>query len=109
MPIPPSRPVPDNPLCFSPIDEIAAEIAAGRMVIVADDPSRENEADLVGGAALCTAKMVNFMAVHGRGLVCAPLSVERAERLDLPQMEQRNREGQKTGRRGSRDPSAERP
>jgi len=88
--------VPDTPLRFSPIDEIAAEIAAGRLVIVADDPSRENEADLVGGAALCTAETVNFMAVHGRGLVCAPLSVERAEKLDLPQMEQRNREGQKT-------------
>ena len=88
--------MPDTPLRFSPIDEIAAEIAAGRLVIVADDPSRENEADLVGGAALCTAETVNFMAVHGRGLVCAPLSVERAEKLDLPQMEQRNREGQKT-------------
>ncbi len=88
--------MPDHPLRFSPIDEILAEIAAGRLVIVADDPSRENEADLVGAAALCTANMVNFMAVHGRGLVCAPLSVERAERLDLPQMEQRNREGQKT-------------
>jgi len=88
--------VPALPLRFSPIDEISAELAAGRLVIVADDPSRENEADLVGAAALCTAQMVNFMAVYGRGLVCAPLSVERAAKLDLPQMEQRNREGQKT-------------
>ena len=88
--------MPITPLCFNSIDEIAAEIAAGRLVIVVDDPSRENEADLVGAAALCTAEMVNFMAVHGRGLVCAPLSVERAAELDLPQMEQRNREGQKT-------------
>ena len=85
-----------TPLQFSSIDEISVEIAAGRLVIVADDPSRENEADLIGSAALCTADMVNFMAVHGRGLVCAPLSVERAAILDLPQMEQRNREGQKT-------------
>ncbi|MEO0018208.1 MAG: hypothetical protein RLZZ522_1491 [Verrucomicrobiota bacterium] len=85
-----------TPLRFSPIDEIIAEIAAGRLVIVADDPSRENEADLLGAAALCTAEMVNFMAVHGRGLVCAPLTEERAEELDLPQMERRNREGQKT-------------
>ncbi len=89
-------PVPDFPLLFSPPDEIIEEIAAGRLVIVADDPSRENEADLVGAAALCTAQTVNFMALHGRGLVCAPLTVERAVRLDLPQMEQRNREGQKT-------------
>jgi len=88
--------VPDFPLHFSPPEEIAKELAAGRLVIVADDPSRENEADLVGAAALCSTQMVNFMAVHGRGLVCAPLSVERAVQLDLPQMEQRNREGQKT-------------
>jgi 3,4-dihydroxy 2-butanone 4-phosphate synthase/GTP cyclohydrolase II len=88
--------MPDMPLRFSPIDEIFAELRAARLVIVADDPSRENEADLLGAAALCTAEMVNFMAVHGRGLVCAPLTAERAERLDLPQMEQRNREGQRT-------------
>ncbi len=83
-------------LHFSPIDEILAEIAAGRLVIVADDPARENEADLIGAASLCTAEMVNFMAVHGRGLICAPVTAERAEELDLPQMARRNREGQKT-------------
>jgi 3,4-dihydroxy 2-butanone 4-phosphate synthase/GTP cyclohydrolase II len=86
----------DSPLLFSPIDEIIAEIAAGRLVIVADDPSRENEADLVGAASLCTPEMVNFMAVHARGLICAPVSPERAEALDLPQMTRRNDEGQKT-------------
>ena len=64
----------DTPLVFSHIPEIIAEIAAGRMVIVADDPSRENEADLVGAASLCTPEMVNFMAVHARGLICAPLT-----------------------------------
>lgn len=83
-------------LHFSPIDEIIAEIAAGRLVIVADDPSRENEADLVGAAALCTPENINFMAVHARGLICAPLTPERAEILDLPQMARRNSEGQKT-------------
>jgi len=86
----------DTPLVFSPIQEIIAEIAAGRLVIVVDDPSRENEADLVGAASLCTPAMVNFMAIHARGLICAPLSVERAEELDLPQMARRNREGHKT-------------
>ncbi len=88
--------MPSHSLHFSPIDEIIAEIAAGRLVIVADDPARENEADLVGAAALCTPEMVTFMAVYGRGLVCVPLTVERAKQLDLPQMEQRNREGQRT-------------
>ncbi len=86
----------DSPLLFSPIDEIIAEIAAGRLVIVADDPSRENEADVVGAASLCTPEMINFMAVHARGLICAPLSPELAETLDLPQMARRNNEGQKT-------------
>ncbi len=86
----------DTSLLFSPIPEIVAEIAAGRLVIVADDPSRENEADLVGAASLCTAEMVNFMAVHARGLICAPVTAERAEELDLPQMTRRNREGHKT-------------
>lgn len=81
---------------FHPIEEIIAEIAAGRMVIVADDPERENEADLIGAASLCTQEMVSFMAVHGRGLICAPITVERAEQLELPQMTRRNREGHKT-------------
>jgi len=83
-------------IVFSPIDEIIAEIAAGRMVICADDPGRENEADLIGAAALCTPDMVNFMAVHGRGLICAPISAGRTEELDLPQMTRRNTEGHKT-------------
>lgn len=83
-------------LNFSPIEEIIAEIAAGRIVIVADDPSRENEADLVAAAALCTPEIISFMAVYGRGLICAPISQERAEELDLPQMTRRNREVQRT-------------
>lgn len=86
----------DSPIVFSPIDEIIAEIAAGRMVICADDPHRENEADLIGAASLCTPEMVNFMAVHARGLICAPLSAGRTEDLDLPQMTRRNQEGHKT-------------
>ena len=78
------------------MDDIIAEIAAGRLVICADDPSRENEADLIGAASLCTAEMVNFMSIHGRGLICAPLAAGRTEDLDLPQMTRRNLEGQKT-------------
>ncbi len=89
-------PMTEVPILFSPIDEIIAEIAAGRMVICADDPARENEADLIGAASLCTAEMVNFMAIHGRGLICAPLAAGRTEELDLPQMTRRNLEGHKT-------------
>lgn len=86
----------EQTIVFSPIDEIITEIAAGRMIICADDPSRENEADLICAASLCTPEIVNFMAVHGRGLICAPLPVGRTEELDLPQMTRRNHEGQKT-------------
>ncbi|MEP4076565.1 bifunctional 3,4-dihydroxy-2-butanone-4-phosphate synthase/GTP cyclohydrolase II [Haloferula sp.] len=83
-------------LQFSPIDEIIAEVAAGRIVIVADDPSRENEADLIAAASLCTPETVSFMATHGRGLICAPITEKRAEELDLPPMTRRNREVQRT-------------
>lgn len=83
-------------LTFHPISEIIADIAAGKLVIVADDPNRENEADLIGAASLCTPEMVNFMAINGRGLICTPISAKRAEELDLPQMTRRNQEGLKT-------------
>ncbi len=83
-------------ITFSPIEEIIAEISAGRLVICADNPGRENEADLIGAASLCSPEMVNFMAVHGRGLICVPLSESRTEDLDLPQMVRRNTEGHKT-------------
>jgi 3,4-dihydroxy 2-butanone 4-phosphate synthase / GTP cyclohydrolase II len=85
-----------NDLTFSPITDIIAEVAAGRLVIVADDPNRENEADLICAASLCTPEMISFMALHGRGLICAPITPERAEELDLPQMTRRNREVQRT-------------
>ncbi|MEM9236136.1 MAG: 3,4-dihydroxy-2-butanone-4-phosphate synthase, partial [Verrucomicrobiota bacterium] len=71
-------------LQFHPIDDIIREIAEGRIVIVADDPQRENEADLIAAASLCTKETVSFMATYGRGLICAPITEERAEELDLP-------------------------
>ena len=83
-------------LTFHPIPEIIADMAAGKIVIVADDPERENEADLIGAASLATPEMINFMATHGRGLICAPITAERARDLNLPPMTPRNRESQKT-------------
>jgi 3,4-dihydroxy 2-butanone 4-phosphate synthase/GTP cyclohydrolase II len=53
-------------LKFSPVDEIIADLKAGKLVIVADDPGRENEADLVGAASLITPESIAFMANHGR-------------------------------------------
>ncbi|GHC50131.1 bifunctional 3,4-dihydroxy-2-butanone-4-phosphate synthase/GTP cyclohydrolase II [Roseibacillus persicicus] len=83
-------------LTFHPIPEIIADIAAGKIVIVADDPERENEADLIAAASLTTPDIINFMATHGRGLICAPITEERAAALQLPPMTPRNRENQKT-------------
>jgi len=68
------------------VSEAIDVIRAGGLVIVADDEDRENEGDLVGAAQLITPEHINFMATHGRGLVCLTLSTEIADRLDLPLM-----------------------
>ena len=83
-------------LQFSHIDEIVAEMKAGRLVIVTDDPGRENEADLVGAASLITPESIAFMANHGRGLICTPILPDRAAELDLSPMTPKNREAHKT-------------
>ena len=71
---------------FSPIEEIIAEVRAGRMVIFTDDEDRENEGDLLMAAEAVTAEDVNFMALYGRGLVCVPVSRQRALDLNLHEM-----------------------
>jgi len=83
-------------LQFSPIPEIIEEMKAGRLVIVADDPGRENEADLIGAASLITPQSIAFMANHGRGLICTPILPDRAEALELPPMTPKNRDAHKT-------------
>jgi len=67
-----------------------AELAAGRMVILVDEEDRENEGDLVLAADHVSAETINFMAKHGRGLICLTLTRERCERLQLPPMTARN-------------------
>src|SRR6187549_4105923 len=81
---------------FDTIDDVVHDIAAGKMVIVTDDADRENEGDLVMAAEKATPKMVNFMATHGRGLICVPISNERAEQLGLQRMVAQNREKHNT-------------
>lgn len=81
---------------FDSIDDILRDIRAGKMIIVTDDADRENEGDLVMAAEKCSAAAVNFMAMHGRGLICAPLSEERAEQLGLQRMVVENRETYRT-------------
>jgi 3,4-dihydroxy 2-butanone 4-phosphate synthase/GTP cyclohydrolase II len=71
---------------FSPIEEILEDIKQGKMVIVCDDEDRENEGDLTMAAELVTANDINFMAAHGRGLICLPMAGEIVDRLDIPEM-----------------------
>ncbi|MCB1233530.1 MAG: 3,4-dihydroxy-2-butanone-4-phosphate synthase, partial [Verrucomicrobiae bacterium] len=82
----------DSQSPFSPIEDLIADIAAGRMVILVDDADRENEGDLVAAAEKITAEGVNFMITHGRGLICAPIPPETATRLGLRPMVRRNTE-----------------
>lgn len=75
---------------FSLIDEALEDIAKGRMVILADDEDRENEGDLCMAAEKVTPEAVNFMAKHGRGLICLSLTPERVKELELPMMTSEN-------------------
>ena len=81
---------------FGMIEQAIADIRAGKLVIVADDEARENEGDLVGAAEKITPEMINFMATHGRGLICLPLLPERCQALGLPQMAEHNTEAHET-------------
>jgi 3,4-dihydroxy 2-butanone 4-phosphate synthase/GTP cyclohydrolase II len=75
---------------FASVEEAVEDIRNGKMVVVVDDPDRENEGDLVCAAQFATPEAVNFMATHARGLICLCLTGERCEELGLPQMTQRN-------------------
>src|SRR4026208_181696 len=81
---------------FDAIDDVLSDIAKGRMVIVTDDADRENEGDMVMAAEKVTPEAVNFMATHGRGLICVPISNERADQLGLQRMVTQNREKHNT-------------
>jgi 3,4-dihydroxy 2-butanone 4-phosphate synthase/GTP cyclohydrolase II len=78
------------PIAISPIQDIVADMKAGRMVILIDEEDRENEGDLVLAADHVSAEAINFMARYGRGLICLTLTRERCERLQLPPMVSRN-------------------
>ena len=78
-------------MSVSPIQDIIADIRAGRMVILVDEEDRENEGDLVIAAEHVTPEAINFMAKHGRGLICLTLSEARCRQLNLPLMVRDNR------------------
>jgi len=81
---------------FNSIESVIADILQGRMVIVVDDADRENEGDLIMAAQFVTAEAVNFMAKHGRGLICVPTTSERLQQLGIERMVRQNRETFKT-------------
>src|SRR5471032_2503047 len=80
----------DNHRAISSPEEIIAEAQRGRMFILSDDENRENEGDLVIPAQFATPEAINFMAKHGRGLICLAMENQQIERLGLPMMTQQN-------------------
>jgi 3,4-dihydroxy 2-butanone 4-phosphate synthase/GTP cyclohydrolase II len=83
-------------MAFGTIEQAVEEIRRGKLVLVADDEDRESEGDLVGVAECVTPAMINFMAKHGRGLVCLTLTPERTRELGLPQMTEDNSDSYET-------------
>ena len=81
---------------FNTIEEALEALKAGRMILAADDPDRENEGDLICAAQYADTAVLNFMAVHGKGLICMPMSQEYAARLKLPQMVSQNTDNHET-------------
>ena len=86
---------PDEPR-FAAVEEVLADLQKGRVVVIVDDEDRENEGDLACAAEFITPEIVNFMATHGRGLICLPMTAERLDALQIPPMVQEN-----TARRGT--------
>src|SRR6266571_5350004 len=81
---------------FDSIESVVADLRKGKMVIVVDDADRENEGDLILAAECVTPEAINFMAKHGRGLICVPTTSERLKQLGIEQMVMQNRETFKT-------------
>ena len=79
-----------NTFQLNTIEEAITAIKAGEVIIVVDDEDRENEGDFICAAECITPEIINFMATHGRGLICTPINEKRADELDLPYMVQSN-------------------
>ncbi len=94
--MPKSSHLPKPQAGFDSIESVVDAIRQGQMVIVTDDADRENEGDLVMAAEKVTAEAINFMAQHGRGLICVPTTAARLHELGITRMVMENRESQKT-------------
>ena len=81
---------------YSTIEQALEELRRGRMILCTDDPDRENEGDLICAAQFATTENINFMAVHGKGLICMPMDRELVTRLQFPQMVSSNTDNHET-------------
>ena len=81
---------------FHTIKEALEDLRQGKLILVTDDPDRENEGDFICAAEFATTENINFMAVHGKGLICMPMSEEYVEKLKLPQMVENNTDNHET-------------
>lgn len=83
-------------LKFNTIEEALEDLRQGKIILVTDDPDRENEGDFICAAEFATTENINFMAIHGKGLICMPMSRHYAEKLMLPQMVSNNTDNHNT-------------
>ena len=81
-----------DPIIYSPLEEVLADLRMGKLILMTDDPHRENEADLVCAGQFATPQNINFMATHARGLICVPMAPEKVDSLGLPMQAQHNTE-----------------
>lgn len=81
---------------FNSIEEVVEDLRKGKIVLVTDDEDRENEGDFICAAEFATTENVNFMAVHGKGLICMPMSKEYCQKLNLSQMVTDNTDNHET-------------
>ena len=81
---------------FNTVEEALDDLRNGRIILVTDDQDRENEGDFICAAEFATTENINFMAVHGKGLICMPMSEEFVDRLKVPQMVQQNTDNHET-------------
>ncbi|MBQ2925333.1 MAG: 3,4-dihydroxy-2-butanone-4-phosphate synthase, partial [Ruminiclostridium sp.] len=81
---------------FNTIEEALEALRQGKIILVTDDPDRENEGDFICAAQFATTENINFLANHGKGLICMPMSEEYVRKLQIPQMVTRNTDNHET-------------
>lgn len=81
---------------FNTIPEALQDLKQGKIILVTDDPDRENEGDFICAAEFATTENINFMATHGKGLICMPMSEAFVQKLQFPQMVQHNTDNHET-------------